>query len=87
MITIAEFNSKLKDEFIVGLRDEYDEIELEEITPETKLAEALELSSLNILLLMAFLKTEFDLNVTAKSIAACGTVAELHQLVVARLTE
>ncbi len=73
MITINEFTSKLKNEF--------DEIEADVLTPEMRLEEALELSSLNMLLLMAFLKTEFDLNASSKSIASCDTITELHALV------
>lgn len=69
------------DEFIVELENSFEEIEKGTLNAETPIEEAIELSSLNMLLILAFFKTEFDLNIQAKQVSACRTIADLFELV------
>lgn len=69
------------EEFIVKIENEFDEIGTGTVKPELAVEEAIEMSSLNMLLVMAFIKTEFDLTLAAKRISECSTFEELYNLI------
>ncbi len=69
------------EEFIVRIENEFDEIEPGTVSPDKAIEDTIELSSLNMLLVMAFIKTEYDRTIAAKDISRCRNYAELYALI------
>ncbi len=71
---------EIKD-FIANLAEQYDEIELSDLTPETKFKEFDEWSSLTSLSIIAMCDDEYGVVVKGDEIRSVSTVQELYDLV------
>jgi len=68
-------------DFINGFASQLDDIEASEITASTKFRELEEWSSLTALVIIAFVKTKYDKNITGLEIRSCGTIFDLFNLI------
>jgi acyl carrier protein len=71
------------EDFIEKVEEELDEIEPGVIKPESEL-EAIELNSINILIIIALIKTEYDVVVDATDFAASKTIQDVFNIVKAK---
>ena len=69
------------EDFINGLKDNIDALELVDLRFDTPLASLEEWDSLAILSTMAFVASEYGVYITAKQIAAAGTPENIFNLV------
>lgn len=68
-------------EFIAAFADQFDDTDIEEITPECEFHELDEWSSLTNMALIAMVKTNYGKTITGKEIRECDTVEDLFNLV------
>lgn len=68
-------------DFIKNLAEQFEEVELEEFTPETKFQEFDEFSSLTVLSIIAMADDEYEVRLKADDVRSVNTVQELYDLV------
>ena len=68
-------------EFIANFADQFDDTDLSEIGVDTVFQDLEEWSSLTLLSVIAFSKTEYNKNITGKEIRNCETVGDLYDLI------
>ena len=68
-------------EFIKNFAEQFDEVEVEEIKPETEFKEFEEWSSLTVMGIIAMVKTQYGKTITGKEIRGCKTVEDLFNFV------
>lgn len=68
-------------DFIKNLAEQFEEVELEEFTPETKFQEFDEFSSLTVLSIIAMADDEYEVRLKADDVRSVNTVQELFDLV------
>jgi acyl carrier protein len=68
--------------FIKDFADQFDDTDASEIKEETIYQDLDEWSSLIVLSIIAFVKTQYGKTITGKQIRSCKTVKELYDLVV-----
>jgi acyl carrier protein len=73
------------DDFIVHLEDEYEDIKPGTLKPDSVFREVFEWNSINALILIALVKTEYDITINAEDIATSKTVADLYNIIQARV--
>ena len=72
------------DKFIKLVEDEFDDLEPGIMKPESKFKEVMEWNSINALIFVALVKTEFDVDVNADDLIKSQTVQDLYNLVAER---
>lgn len=70
--------------FIADFANQFDDTDVSEIKSDTIFQELEEWSSLTSLGIIAFIKTNYDKNITGKEIRSCETVKELFDLVASK---
>jgi len=73
------------DEFIAHLQQEYEDLKPGILKPESVFREVFEWNSINALILIALVKTEYDVTINAEDIATSKTVADLYRIIEARV--
>ena len=68
-------------DFIKNLAEQFEEVELEDLTPETKFQEFDEFSSLTVLSIIAMADDEYEVRLKADDVRSVNTVQELYDLV------
>lgn len=73
------------EDFIVRVEEEYDDLEPGKLTPESNFREVFEWNSINALILIAMVKTEYDVAINAEDIRSSKTVKDLFEIVSSRV--
>jgi acyl carrier protein len=73
------------EDFIARLEEEYEDITPGTLKPESKFREVFEWSSINALILIALVKTDYDVVVNAEDIATSQTIEDLYRIIEARV--
>ena len=73
-------------DFISRLEEEFDDLEPGTLKPESNFREAFEWSSVNALILIALVKTEYDVAINAADITQSKTVNDLFTIIRQRVT-
>jgi len=73
------------DDFIVQLENEYEDIAHGTLKPESVFREKFEWNSINALILIALVKTEYDVTINAEDIATSKTVEDLYRIIETRV--
>ena len=71
-------------EFIKNFVEQFDEIELADIQPNTRYKELEEWSSITALGLIAMAKTQYGKTITGLEVRSCNTVEELFNLIASK---
>jgi acyl carrier protein len=72
--------------FIARIEEEFDDLEPGKLKPESNFREVFEWNSINALILIALVKTEYDVAVNAEDITKSKTVNDLFRIVEKRVT-
>jgi acyl carrier protein len=67
--------------FFKHIEEEFDEVKPGHLKPETKFREAFEWNSINALILIAMVKTEYEVTITAGDLVKSKTVQDLFQVI------
>ena len=73
------------EEFIAKLEEEFDDLEPGNLKPETNFREKFEWNSINALILIALIKTEYDVAINAEDIQTSKTVLNLFNIIKSRI--
>lgn len=73
------------EEFIAKVEEEFDDLEPGKLKPESHFREVFEWNSINALILIALVKTEYDVAINAEDIQASKTVNDLWEIIVKRI--
>ena len=68
-------------DFIARLEEEFDDLQPGVLKPESNFREAFEWSSVNALILIALVKTEYDVTINAADITQSRTVSDLFSII------
>jgi acyl carrier protein len=69
------------EEFITQLENEYEDMTPGTLKPGSVFREVFEWNSINALILIAMVKTEYDVVINAEDIATSKTVADLFRII------
>jgi len=72
------------EEFIQVLEQEFDQLKPGSILPGTVIESVIEMSSINALIFLALIKTEFDIALTAGDLLNAKTVQDLYDVVLCK---
>ncbi|MBQ3655847.1 MAG: acyl carrier protein [Bacteroidales bacterium] len=67
-------------EFVKKFAGKFEDTDISEFTPETNFQELDEWDSMTALVIIAFIRTEYDKKVTALEIRNCKTITDLYNL-------
>lgn len=70
--------------FIARIEEEFDDLEPGKLKPESNFREVFEWNSINALILIALVKTEYDVAINAEDISKSKTVNDLYKIVLDR---
>ena len=73
------------DEFITHIEEEFEDIEPGTLKPTSVFREGFEWNSINALILIAMVKTEYDVTINAEDIANSKTVEDIYRIIEARV--
>lgn len=73
------------EEFITHLEEEFDDIEPGTLNPTSIFREVFEWNSINALILIAMVKTEYDVTINAEDIANSKTVEDIYKIIESRV--
>lgn len=73
------------EDFIIRIEEEFDDITPGTLTPESIFREVFEWNSINALILIAMVKTEYDVAINAEDIASSKTVEDIYSIVKTRV--
>lgn len=73
------------DEFITHIEEEFDDIEPGTLKPTSIFREVFEWNSINALILIAMVKTEYDVTINAEDIANSKTVEDIYRIIESRV--
>ena len=73
------------EEFIARLEEEYEDLKPGTLKPGSVFREVFEWNSINALILIAMIKTEYDVVINAEDIATSKTVEDLYKIIQARV--
>lgn len=68
-------------DFITRLEEEFDDLQPGVLKPESNFREAFEWSSVNALILIALVKTEYDVTINAADITQSKTINDLYNII------
>ena len=74
------------EEFISQIEEEFDDLEPGILQPDSLFREKFEWNSINALILIALVKTEYDVAINAEDITASKTVQDLWDIVSKRVS-
>ncbi len=72
-------------EFIGHLENEFDDLKPGVLKPESKFRETFEWTSINALILIAMVKTEYDITLTADDLVKSQTVQDIYNVIESRV--
>ncbi len=72
-------------DFIARIEEEFDDIQPGTLKPESVFREVFEWNSINALILIAMVKTEYDVTVNAEDIANSKTVEDIYRIISSRV--
>lgn len=72
-------------EFIQKLEEEFDDLEPGKLKPESNFREAFEWNSINALILIALIKTEYNVSINAEDIQKSKTVNDIFEIIKSRM--
>jgi len=72
------------EEFIGHIENEFDDLKPGVLKPDSKFREVFEWNSINALILIAMVKTEYDVTLTADDLIKSKTVNDIYALVESR---
>jgi acyl carrier protein len=73
------------EEFIKNLEAEFEDLEPGKLKPESNFREAFEWNSINALILIALIKTEYNVSINAEDIQKSKTVNDIFEIVKSRM--
>lgn len=73
------------EDFIASLEEEYEDITPGTLKPGSVFREVFEWSSINALILIALVKTQYDITINADDIASSKTIEDLFKIIQARV--
>lgn len=73
------------EDFITRIEEEFDDLEPGVLKPESNFRETFEWNSINALILIALMKTEYDVTINAEDITKSKTVNDLFTIVKGRV--
>ncbi|TRZ70622.1 MAG: acyl carrier protein [Bacteroidetes bacterium] len=73
------------EDFIAKLEEEYEDIAPGTLKPQSVFREVFEWSSINALILIALVKTEYDVTINAEDIATSKTIKDLFRIIETRV--
>jgi acyl carrier protein len=73
------------DEFIKHIEDEFDDLKPGVLKPDSHFREAFEWNSINALIMIAMVKTEYDVTMTAEDLINSKTVQDIYNIVESRV--
>lgn len=73
------------EDFIAKLEEEYEDIAPGSLKPQSVFREVFEWSSINALILIALVKTEYDVTINAEDIATSKTINDLFRIIETRV--
>ena len=73
------------EDFIARLEEEYEDITPGSLKPQSVFREVFDWSSINALILIALVKTEYDVTINAEDIATSKTVEDLYRIIETRV--
>ena len=73
------------EDFIAHLEEEYEDITPGTLKPESVFREVFEWSSINALILIALVKTQYDVTINADDIATSKTIEDLFRIIQTRV--
>ena len=73
------------EDFIAKLEEEYEDIAPGTLKPQSIFREVFEWSSINALILIALVKTEYDVPINAEDIATSKTKEDLYRIIETRV--
>lgn len=68
-------------DFINRLEEEFDDIKPGSLKPESVFREVFEWNSINALILIAMVKTEYDVTINAEDIANSRSINDIYQII------
>ena len=74
------------EEFIKQIEGEFDDIKPGVLKADSKFREVFEWNSINALILIAMVKTEYDVTLSADDLIASKTVQDIYNVVSSRVT-
>jgi acyl carrier protein len=74
------------EDFIARIEEDFDDLEPGVLKPESNFRDVFEWNSINALMLIALVKTEYDVTINANDIAKSKTVNDLFNIVQERIT-
>jgi len=72
-------------QFIEVLREQFDDEDIDEITPDTRFKDLDEWSSIVALSIIAAIDEEFDITLKGEDINKSNTVSDLYEIIKARM--
>lgn len=73
------------EDFISRLEEEYEDLKPGTLKPDSVFREVFEWSSINALILIAMVKTEYDVTINAEDIASSKTITDLFKIIEKRV--
>jgi acyl carrier protein len=73
------------EDFITSIEDQYDDVERGKIKPLSKIREAFEWNSINALIIIALIKTEYDVDIDADDLRNAITIQDLYDIITKRV--
>ena len=73
------------DNFIKLIEDEFDDLKPGVLNPDSQFREVFEWNSINALILIAMVKTEYDVTITADDLIQSKTVNDIYSRVASRI--
>ena len=73
------------EEFITSIEDQYEDVERGKIKPQSKIREAFEWNSINALIIIALIKTEYDVDIDAEDLRNAVTIQDLYDIITKRV--
>lgn len=69
------------EEFIKKIEEEFEDIEAGKLKPESNFREMFDWNSINALILIALVKTDYDVVINAENIASSKTISDLYNVI------
>jgi len=73
------------EDFVTHIEEEFDDITPGTLKPDSIFREVFEWNSINALILIAMVKTEYDVAINAEDIAKSKTVQDIYRIIEARV--
>jgi acyl carrier protein len=73
-------------DFIKKIEGEFDDLKPGVLKPDSRFREVFEWNSINALILIAMVKTEYDVTINADDLVKSKTVQEIYSIVESRVT-